>query len=55
MWGRKKGCFCTLRAYTRSVASPPSAAAGALRFGVFEIDLSSGELRRNGSLVRLAP
>jgi DNA-binding winged helix-turn-helix (wHTH) protein/Tol biopolymer transport system component len=28
---------------------------GALRFGVFEMDLRSGELRRHGALVRLQP
>ena len=27
----------------------------ALRFGAFEMDIKSGELRRNGTLVRLQP
>src|SRR5262245_7181005 len=27
----------------------------ALRFGAFEIDVESGELRRNGAIVRLQP
>jgi len=32
-----------------------SASVRVLRFGVFELDVSSGELRRNGSIVRLPP
>jgi DNA-binding winged helix-turn-helix (wHTH) protein/TolB-like protein/thioredoxin-like negative regulator of GroEL len=32
-----------------------SAALGVLRFGIFELDEAAGELRRNGSIVRLPP
>jgi DNA-binding winged helix-turn-helix (wHTH) protein/TolB-like protein/Tfp pilus assembly protein PilF len=37
------------------VEPAPSLAGGLLRFGIFELDPAAGELRRNGSLVRLPP
>ena len=42
--------------YTRRSVSTTQPVAGAvLRFGIFELDGAAGELRRNGSVVRLAP
>src|SRR5215472_15600698 len=34
-------------------AMPPNSAGKVLRFGVFEADLTAGELRKNGARVRL--
>jgi DNA-binding winged helix-turn-helix (wHTH) protein len=34
---------------------PPVAACGVVRFGLFELDLDAGELRREGRRVKLAP
>jgi DNA-binding winged helix-turn-helix (wHTH) protein len=34
---------------------PGTAAAEIIRFGIFELDAAAGELRRNGSIVRLPP
>jgi DNA-binding winged helix-turn-helix (wHTH) protein/TolB-like protein len=42
------------RPYTHRV-DPTQSAADVLRFGIFELDGAAGELRRNGSLVRLPP
>lgn len=39
----------------RARASEPEREPDGLRFGVFEVDLRSGELRRSGVLLRLAP
>src|SRR5215470_1982898 len=50
--GRRGGFF----SYTASVSSPvppPSPKSTIARFGVFEVDVSSGELRKQGRRIRL--
>jgi len=39
--------------YGRALMPPPSREVRRLRFGVFEVDLAAGELRKNGSRIRL--
>lgn len=40
--------------YGRAMSmTPPNREAGLLRFGVFEVDLAAGELRKNGARIRL--